>query len=171
MKTYQTLFLWKHHDEVILMSGQAPDSISQFILVFENFNKERARKKRQSMLSESGIDIMGNVTPAECHVIDYIGKNPLTNAVGISNALEITKGGISKMTSRLMEKGFVESHRIEGNRKEIFFTLTPSGKEVFEINVRMDTQMNERWLALLSEYSPDELDVIKRFLNDFLKII
>lgn len=151
------------------MSDQIPDSISHFLLVFENFNKERTRKKRRAMFSVSRVDIMENVTPAECHVIDYIGKNRLTNAVGISNALGITKGGISKLTSRLSEKGFLEPYRMEGNRKEIFFTLTPSGKEVFEINARIDAQINERLLVLMSEYSPEELDVITRFLNDFLK--
>ena len=154
------------------MSHQIPDLISQLMLIINNVSDDTHEKEEwSSLLSESELALVENVTLTECHVIDYIGNHRLTNAVSIAAALGITKGGISKITARLLAKKLIETHRMEGNRKEIFLTLTPVGKEVFELHAGLHARMYERLTNMFSDYSREELDVVGRFLNDLQKLV
>jgi DNA-binding MarR family transcriptional regulator len=125
----------------------------------------------RDLLSASDLSYKDKVTLSECHVIDYIGRNRLTNAVSIAHNLNISKGGISKITSRLLKKGFIELHRLEGNRKEIFFTLTPDGKKIFALHEKLHRRVQEKCRSLLHEFSPDELQTVRRFVDGMTAII
>lgn len=103
------------------MSRMKPELLDQIeALIHQISEDDHEEEEWHEILTGEDWKYQNKVNVTECHVIDYIGKNRLTNAVGIATALNMTKGSISKITTRLLEKGFIESHRMEGNRKGSF---------------------------------------------------
>ncbi|GBK65969.1 MarR family transcriptional regulator [Paenibacillus macerans] len=134
-------------------------------LIHQISEDDHEEEEWHEILTGEDWKYQNKVNVTECHVIDYIGKNRLTNAVGIATALNMTKGSISKITTRLLEKGFIESHRMEGNRKELFFTLTRSGGEVYKLHEKLHEQARNKLDAAISTFTQEELIVIHRFIH------
>ena len=130
---------------------------------------EKAHLKE--LLGKEKYEHLVDITIVECHVIDCIERNPLINAVGISQKMNVTKGGISKITAKLLKKGLIQIYRMEGNKKEIFYSLTPLGKEVFIVHEQLHTALHQRFDLLLGRYSDAELNIISTFLKDFSEMV
>ncbi|MFH5545544.1 MarR family transcriptional regulator, partial [Listeria monocytogenes] len=47
--------------------------------------------------------------PSEVHCIEYIAKNEDPNVTKLAEAFYMTKSAISKITKKLMDKGYIES--------------------------------------------------------------
>jgi DNA-binding MarR family transcriptional regulator len=109
---------------------------------------------------------------SENHVLECIGKNPRPNVTLIANKMSMTRGAISKITKKLLARGLITAERLESNKKEIYFTLTPLGREAFEVHERFHQQFydvgSERFRKLLENYSSTELETIHRFLNELM---
>ncbi|NRT90288.1 MarR family transcriptional regulator [Clostridium beijerinckii] len=105
---------------------------------------------------------------SEVHVIDCIGKNQLINATFISKELNMTKGAISKITSKLLKKELIKGNHLENNKKEIYYTLTTRGKEVFKVHEILHKIESEKFVKILSKYDKEELSIISSFLDDLI---
>lgn len=105
---------------------------------------------------------------SEYHVIDCIGKNHLPNVTFISKKLDMTKGAISKITTKLLVKGLIKENRLTGNKKEIYYTLTSLGRTAYEIHEKFHDMENEKFINVLEKYTEKELRTINSFADDFL---
>ena len=105
---------------------------------------------------------------SEFHVIDCIGKNHLPNATFIAKELDMTKGAISKITSKLLKKDLITADHLENNKREISYALTGQGKEVFEIHEKLHETKREKMIALFNKYNNDEWNTIGNFLDDLI---
>ncbi|AKA70572.1 MarR family transcriptional regulator [Clostridium scatologenes] len=108
---------------------------------------------------------------SEIHVIDCIGKNQLINATFIAKELNMTKGAISKITNKLLKKELIKGNHLENNKKEIYYTLTTQGKEVFEIHEMLHKAEREKFIKILSKYDKEGLNIINSFLDDLISEI
>ncbi|HWQ76019.1 MAG TPA: MarR family transcriptional regulator [Syntrophomonas sp.] len=114
---------------------------------------------------------LAGISLAECHVIDYIGRNNFTNATGISSGLRITKGGISKITARLLQRELIEARHVDGNKKEKLYSLTPSGHKVFMLHAKLHALSYDKIKVLMESFSTEELKIINRFLDGLAKAL
>jgi DNA-binding MarR family transcriptional regulator len=105
---------------------------------------------------------------SEIHVIDCIGKIQLTNSTFISKELNMTKGAISKITSKLLKKELIKGNRLENNKKEIYYTLTAQGKEIFKIHEILHKNEHDKFVNILSKYNKEVLSTINNFLDDLI---
>lgn len=149
---------------------------NDLILKINNFiNKVNSENYEDEFLKEllaedKRKDIL-DITLTECHVIDCIERNPLINAIGISQKMNITKGGISKIAAKLLKKKLINTYRLEGNKKEVFYSLTPRGKEVFLIHEQLHKKAYEKIGLLLDHYTAPELKRISDFLSELSEIV
>lgn len=111
-----------------------------------------------------------NLMLSEFHVIDCIGKQPLSNATFISRELNMTKGAISKVAAKLLEKNLIKGNQLENNKKEIYYTLTALGKEAFEIHEQLHKIEEERFMKIINKYNKEELNTINSFLDDLINM-
>ncbi len=109
-----------------------------------------------------------DLTFSEYHVIDCIGKNHLPNSTFIAKQLDMTKGAISKITTKLISKGLINANRLENNKKEVYFTLTSQGKEAYEVHEKIHDSENSKLVNIFNKYDLEELKIIYRFLDDIL---
>lgn len=54
-------------------------------------------------------DSLKGFKPSEVHCIESIGKNIDPNVTKLAESLYMTRGAISKLTKKLMDKGLIES--------------------------------------------------------------
>ena len=148
------------------MTGEIIDKVYTLINQISSENHEESAwfSLLESYASDCYKELTG-ISLAECHVIDYIGRNHFTNATGISSGLRITKGGISKITARLLQRELIEVRHVDGNKKEKLYSLTPSGHKVFVLHAKLHALSYDRIKALIESFSSDELKIIDRFLD------
>lgn len=134
-----------------------------------NFDETHEKALRDLVLKYDYKNIFNkNLMLSEFHVIDCIGKNQLPNTTFISKELGMTKGAISKITSKLLKKDLIKANRLENNKKEIYYTLTTQGKQAFKIHEELHEIENQKIIAVLNRYSKNKLDTINNFLDDLI---
>jgi DNA-binding MarR family transcriptional regulator len=109
------------------------------------------------------------ISLAEVHCIDCIGTIVQPNVTKISKTMGLTRGGISKISKKLLGKGLIESYRSPDNNKEIYFRLTESGHSLYVEHQKIHHEVRVKWTTLLTHYNDDELAVILRFITDVTK--
>ncbi|WP_319931591.1 MarR family transcriptional regulator [Xenorhabdus santafensis] len=126
--------------------------------------KESVKKGHdEEKLREYGLN---GYSLSELHVIQCIGNAGLLNITAISQKMKMTKGAISKICAKLLQRALVEKLKLVDNQKEIYFNLTLEGKQVFVAHEELHQQVESNWLKILENYSDEEHLVIKRFIID-----
>lgn len=101
----------------------------------------------------------------EVHAIDFIGKDNHANVTKITEQLKVTKGAVTKITQRLMGKGYLNLRQIENNRKEKYFSLTEKGKAIFVKHEKIHNESIIRDKAIFEKFDKKEKKVIENFLD------
>lgn len=86
--------------------------------------------------------VLTDYTVNEMHCLDYIGKTEKPNVTKLAVALNLTKAGTSKMLKRLLLRQAVRPFTDSNNKKEIYYSLTPSGKKVFAAHAMLHKNWN-----------------------------
>ncbi|WP_051623678.1 MarR family transcriptional regulator [Clostridium hydrogeniformans] len=109
-----------------------------------------------------------NLNVNEVHTIDYIGSNDFTNVTKITDHLKITKGGVTKITKRLIEGGYIYQYQIEGNKKEKYFNLLDKGETIFKEHKKIHMEAMDEDKKIFEKLNLDEKNTVSKFL-DLLK--
>lgn len=124
-----------------------------------NVFREKAQKLQIDMLSN-------NITSV--HVIDCIGDHEPINHTGITKKMNLSKASITNISSKLLETGFIEKSQMKNNRKEIYYSLTDKGREVYQLHKKMHQEKEESFYQFIDSYSEAELQTIRKFMSDLL---
>jgi len=104
---------------------------------------------------------------SEVHCIEYIENNVDSNVTQLAEAFYVTRGAISRMTKKLIQKGLVESYQKSENKKEIYFKLTEQGKEIYKIHENLHKEFQERDKAVFEQVTEEEFDSIISFVEKY----
>ncbi len=104
---------------------------------------------------------------SEVHCIEHIGRNSDSNVTKLAESFYMTNGAISKITKKLIEKGIIESYQKPENKKEIYFRLTPQGKEVYKIHDELHKEFKERDKIVFEQMTDEQLDTIINFSKNY----
>lgn len=116
-------------------------------------------------------DLLDGINLAEVHCIDRIGTINHANVTKVAKEMGMTRGAISKISKKLLGKGFIESYQRSDNNKEIYFRLTEVGRIVYGEHEKRHREVRQEELSLLKTYSNEEQAAILRFLNDINHLI
>ncbi|WP_217563027.1 MarR family transcriptional regulator [Paenibacillus sp. GbtcB18] len=100
------------------------------------------------------------------HVIDCIGNNKQINNTALAEKMNLSKANITKISTRLLEEGLIKRSQLNDNKKEIYFSLTAKGRQIFELHERLHKLEEERFMQLLEPFAEAELHVILKFLQN-----
>lgn len=104
---------------------------------------------------------------SEVHCIEYIENNADSNVTQLAEAFYVTRGAISRMTKKLIQKGLVESYQKSENKKEIYFRLTEQGKEIYKIHENLHKEFQERDKAVFEHVTEEEFNSIISFVEKY----
>ncbi len=123
-------------------------------------------QERSNIFEHHRDEIFAGLNLAEAHCIDKIGSMDYANVTKIAAEMGMTRGAISKISKRLLNKKLIDSYQRPENNKEIYFRLTEQGQKVYIEHKKCHNQAIQEKLALLSTYNEDEQSIILRFLCD-----
>ncbi len=123
-------------------------------------------QEHSDVFQHKGEGLLDEISLAEVHCIDCIGMIDHPNVTKISEKMGLTRGGISRISKRLLGKGFIESFQEPDNNKEIYFRLTVSGQSVYGEHKKLHSKIRKEWLAFFQYYSDDEQAAILRFFTE-----
>ncbi|MFC0233483.1 MarR family winged helix-turn-helix transcriptional regulator [Vagococcus entomophilus] len=106
-------------------------------------------------------------SPSEVHCIEYIGKHPETNVTQLATAFFMTKGAISKLTQKLINKKLIVRYQKKENKKEVYFCLTDKGHEIFDIHEKLHQEFRQRDKEILDELTPEQIDKVLSFTERY----
>ena len=112
-------------------------------------------------------DSLKDYKPSEVHCIEYIGRNADPNVTKLAESFYMTRGAISKITKKLMEKGIVESYQKPDNKKEIYFRLTEQGKAIYKIHEDLHKEFQERDKAIFEQVTEEQFDIMLNFVESY----
>ncbi|MFS0856232.1 MULTISPECIES: MarR family transcriptional regulator [Paenibacillus] len=105
--------------------------------------------------------------PSEVHCIEYIEKNADSNVTKLAESFYMTRGAISKLTKKLIEKGLIESYQKSDNKKEIYFRLTEQGKVIYQIHEDLHSEFHERDKAVFEQVTDDQFESMLKFVDKY----
>ncbi|MDK8191148.1 MarR family transcriptional regulator [Paenibacillus sp. UMB7766-LJ446] len=140
------------------------DQFIRFLHVYEN-HKDTEIEHFLSIAQRESIDKIPQHLTA-VHMIDCIGRHEPINNTGIAEAMNLSKASITKIGNKLLEEGFVKRTKMNDNKKESYFRLSPEGKKIFELHERLHVLEAERFYRSMDKYSEPELKIIHQFLQD-----
>ncbi|AYK07379.1 MarR family transcriptional regulator [Brevibacillus sp. 7WMA2] len=131
-------------------------------------HEENLKQRRTGLLNSiRDLDrLTGELTLSELHVIACIGKQGQVNVTAISQEMDMTRGAISKISTKLLQRGYLVKKQRADNQKEVHFQLTPMGDEIFRLHEELHEQAERRIERFLQKYSSSELAFIDRLLSD-----
>ena len=89
------------------------------------------------------------------------------NTIPLSTAFYMTRGAISKLTKKLIDKGLLDSYQKPGNKKEIYFRLTETGMDIFKTHEKLHHGFDERDRPVFEQLSEKEMDAILCFAKAY----
>ena len=79
----------------------------------------------------------------------------------------MTRGAISKLSKKLMEKGLIQSYQKQDNKKEIYFRLTEHGKAINKIHDDLHKEFQERDKAVFDKITEEQFDYMINFAKKY----
>ena len=108
---------------------------------------------------------------SEMHCVDFVFKTELPNVTKLSEKMNITKGGVSKIIKKLIEKNAIESFFVDTNKKEIYYKLTNKGKEIFKLHKNIHEKWCEINLEFFKNCSKEEIKYTILFLEKYIQYL
>lgn len=140
--------------------------IETLFTLFEEKKVYHNKQRLQQLLKEERNVSISELSLTECHVIACITtmKNP--NGISIATELKMTRGGISKIAARLLQKNLITTYKDEQNQKIIYYKLTPLGEKVNQIHEKLHKENHDFIESIANSYSIEEQRIILKFIRD-----
>ncbi|WP_156857461.1 MarR family transcriptional regulator [Oceanobacillus sp. AG] len=102
------------------------------------------------------------------HVIDCIGNNEPINNTSIAEKMNLSKASISKISSNLIKEGYIKRSQMNDNKKEVYFYLSPKGRQIFELHTMMHEKIERRFINVFDSFSESELQASLKFFQTMI---
>lgn len=97
------------------------------------------------------------LTPAQFDIVATLGRTPGMNFKDLSEQTLITKGTLSGVIDRMVERGWLQREPIEADGRKVFIRLTAEGEALFE---RVFPEHISYLQTRFRQFSAHELDAI-----------
>ncbi|HEX3077148.1 MAG TPA: MarR family transcriptional regulator [Lachnospiraceae bacterium] len=123
----------------------------------------------ENKLRNYGTGIL--LTRTEIHTIDLIGNNEGINITQLALKQGITKGAVSQMIYKLVNKGLVTKHVSPDSDTEVRMELTEEGITAYQAHQRFHMETNEEFFQLLQNMPDETYDQMITVLMEFERMI
>lgn len=107
------------------------------------------------------------LTQREIHAIDAIGDNPDINITKLAEMQGVTKGAMSQMVYRLLDKGYVRKVASPDDDRELRLLLTPEGKAAHKAHKDYHAKRSGDFMDALASMDDQDFAALKRILGSF----
>ena len=102
---------------------------------------------------------------AEVHMIEIIGSHKAITTTKLAEVLGITKGAVSQVTRKLLEKNLITKVASKEKVNEVFISLTDKGKVVYAYHRNMHEKMLCKIDLILSDLPEESKNAMNKILQ------
>lgn len=124
-------------------------------------------EKQEILANLSEQEFLHVYSYSEVHCIDAIAHLEKPNVTNIAHHLKMTRGGISKITTKLLQLQLIAKYQQKDNKKEVYFRLCAGGEKIFLEHQRRHILYQERDKQFYQRYSEEQLQLIKTFMETY----
>lgn len=124
-------------------------------------------KKRTLDRREWKTDDTRDLNSTELQCIEYVGQHTNVNATRLAEVFCVTTGAASKLTKRLLAKGFLLRYQKLENRKEVYFRLTERGEALYRVLSGIREKLNQRDRPVFDQLSEVQYEAILSFFRSY----
>lgn len=95
--------------------------------------------------------------PSEIHTIEAIGKNAGINVTDLAALQGVTKGAVSQVIRKLVDKEMVVRMKDERSEREVLLLLSPTGKVAYEAHQKFHSRINPHLVELIEQADEEKL--------------
>ncbi len=148
--------IYESYLELLHLNEQKADSIQSLFGIYLN--------------KDEPLDLLpGNMT--SIHVIQCIGDHEPINHKGISRTMMISKANITKVTRKLQEDRLIRTVKLNDNKKEVYYKLTPEGRKVHDMHMKVHNEKKRAFMNMIEAFSVEEQRTIASFLEKMTESI
>ncbi|OCA96517.1 MarR family winged helix-turn-helix transcriptional regulator [Clostridium beijerinckii] len=159
--------------------GEKREKIVSIMEQMEKLSRimDSAESLVQNMIDKNIADYLPvelqNIHPTltECHILQTITKNGSMTGSQLAKSHSMTPGGMTKALAKLLEKGLVSKELYSNNLKEIYYSLTSSGKQIVDIHEIFHKEILERITVVVAECDYSELYIFETILTKIMKLL
>lgn len=115
---------------------------------------------------DSNVDLP-DIDNSGLNCIDCIGRLDYPNVTAISEELFMTRGAISKIVKKLINNGYVIPYQLPDNKQKIFYRLTGSGWELYEMHRLRHKKWEQRELGFFKQFDESRINSIIAFMKEY----
>jgi DNA-binding MarR family transcriptional regulator len=108
---------------------------------------------------------------SDIHIVTAIADNPGINLTQLADKMNISKAAVSKFTSKMIQRGYVNKDRSGNNQKEVLFHVTEKGKIAVIGHEDFESKTFGPLLRIENELPAESKKIIVSYLNDLKKVI
>lgn len=146
------------------MDQQKQQSLSALFEVVSSLERKWANAwNQQNMLGFSKSHIL---------ILDLLAKEGPKRPSAIADHLQVTTGGVTVLTTKLANAGFIEKTQNSADRRASFIAITTEGEKVLEQSREHVKSLAEMMFGMLSHDEIDTLHTIfeKCLVNNASKV-
>lgn len=121
-----------------------------------------------------GTDVL--LYPSEIHTLDVIGRNTGINITDLAALQGVTKGAVSQVIRKLVDKEMVIRMKDEKSDREVLLMLSGTGKVAFDAHRDFHSQIDPHLIDIINNASEDNIRFMEsiftsldRFCDEILK--
>ena len=105
-----------------------------------------------------------SLTNTQEHILMLVADEELTNSV-LAKKLNVSQAAITKAVKPLLNQGMLETCRDENDARVLYYRLTDIGRPIALEHLHHHQHTLHTYEDVLSKFTPNEQEVISRFLD------
>ena len=113
------------------------------------------------------------LTNSDMDLLKCVKRNTDAKASELSRLLGVTNGAVTQLAQKLVQKGYLEPYRTEGNKKEVYYRLTDCGQtacEGYDQHTALVSQSVERYLDTLGDGDLEKISGLFSVIADSVAV-
>jgi DNA-binding MarR family transcriptional regulator len=136
------------------------NNIQELINQYVEYSFSVTKKAEGLIKKEIGDDI----THEQHYTLRYISGVDVCTSTELAEVFEVKKSAITGIINRLVERGLINRSRDDNDRRVIYLSLTPAGKELYE---KTQDKIHSLVESIITKFDEQE---IKAFLKTYEKL-
>lgn len=127
----------------------------------------RSLTERMSRQRNTPVAIEGSVpvTKASLHLLETVGTHPSERMTDVAQRMDITKGAVSQLATRLQSEGLLDKRQAHGSARDICLELTPQGQEIYKASAHLNKMIDDEIFNTFSQMRDEDIDRLRTMLE------
>jgi DNA-binding MarR family transcriptional regulator len=100
---------------------------------------------------------LSGVSPTHAAILSILETKGPQKPTSLAAELFVTTGGITGLTDKLVEAGYVQRSRDEEDRRLVFLEITEQGRQLLQEVIKLKREQEKRLFSVLSD---EEIQVL-----------